>query len=294
MAKNDWNAGDTLGRSVMNQPYWLASGTVGGTGDGVNDLRVFITPGSIRYPNKPALLASGQLQSFIISPAAAGKYYTYFIRSDGSFMVSGTTTQTIPGPPRYDAEPIGTVYTGASLGTNMIGPWNQGAFGGYEQRGQMASTRPLHFTYRSYTTRANLNSGHLTAISGIAWISINDANAGQLATHLSASVTWEPSGVPAANGQLVANPAFLIGPDPILLADNSASAAFDYRIFTTPQVGLLGTLITSTITAIAPSGSYQGYSLLAAPGAGGATMFVRDVTFSAIAGLYGSNTNEAP
>lgn len=294
--KNDWTAGQFIDRTSMNQPFWLTSGTVGGTGDGANDLRVFISPGSIRYPFKSQVVASGQLQSHIVSQATAARYYTYYVRSDGTFMVSGTSTFTVPPPPRYDAEPIGTIYTGASLGTaNLIGPWNQGSFGGYEQRGQMLSTMPPRITYRAYTTRAILNSGHITTLSGIAWLTTQDANAKNLATYVSASVTWQPSGTPGADGQFVLEPQFLIGNNSVLLAASLASIATDRRIFTVSQAPNGTTFITSHISAIAPSGSYNGYLLLAGLGAGGtasATIFVRDVVFSAIAGLYASDTNE--
>ena len=159
--KNDWNAGDDVTESAMNRPFWIASGVVSGA-----DLSLTISPGRIRYPYQTAVAASGGAQLLTIANAPAATYLTIFQRpsaTGNTFIISGTTSAAVPLPPRYDAEPIGRVYTGASLATaNLEGPWNAGAFAQYEQRGELtAQARSRAIYYQA--------DGGTSAISSLAF-----------------------------------------------------------------------------------------------------------------------------
>lgn len=217
MARNDWSAGDTLIRNRMNQPLWLVSGTIAGTGDAAGVARVFIGQGIVKWNNKSAPVVTTALRS-VTFQAQANAEYEIFVRRDGSYVVSGTTTVGLGAfsanvtPPRWDAEPIGIVTTVALDTPGFSGPWNTAttSTATYEQRGQynaIVSARPrtvyvnrdalsdsLAGIPQNGTLNAAVNFYNLA--SGIAFVSLDDST-NQMAdatTVLQASVTWVPSG----------------------------------------------------------------------------------------------------
>ncbi len=304
MAKNDWKALDTGAVSNMNQPFWIASGVYNA---GASRIELQITPGSIRYPNLPDLTYNEAAQSVWIANPQANQFLTLYVRPDGSFMVSGTTAQTpVPGSPRYDAEPLGRIYTGNPISTaNLIGPWNTQGAGAYEERGQMTATaggRP-RMVYQAYIRQDTTPGGNgftgyvptLSAASGIAWLTINDGNAVNVATYLSATVQWEASGAAGSNGLLDVYPTFKVVPGFNGTWDNQA-LYYEHRQFTANQPPpSVSNYQLSHMSWIVPSGSYSGYALLAGnnvAGGGIGKFFVRTVLFSAMSGFYGSNSNE--
>jgi len=139
--KNNWLAGDIGTRSRMNQPFFLASGTVSS-----GNVVLQIGPGRMRFPHRNLTVFSNQAQSLTLSNAAAATYYSIFLRGDGTFLASGHATwPDNPNPPHPESEYLGTVFTGASLSTaNLKGPWLIPS-GQYEGRGEyyaMTAGRP--------------------------------------------------------------------------------------------------------------------------------------------------------
>jgi len=206
MAKNDWTNDEKGLRYKMNQPFWLASGVK----NGVN-LEVSLSPGSIRYPFQSALTASGQPQLLTFANPKANERYHFFMRCDGSVVNSGTSTRTVPHPPKWDAEYLGMIHVNGAFETaNLIGPWTDVEFGGYEQRGQLSSPGRLRTVYKRKTDKSPkqiaTGANSLTNASGIAWVTMNDSRVGEFNpvngdTHpgsvLYGEVEWMASGVKA-------------------------------------------------------------------------------------------------
>ena len=211
MAKNDWRGNDVAKTEVMNQPFFLASGAKSG-----GNVLVSVTPGSIRWPHLDTITYSGQPQQLTI-PATANDRFAIFVRAGGAFMVSGTTvarpvSQTTnvgtPGPPRWDAEYIGEINVGAfTASSDITGPWNQGADGPFEPRGQMSASSRPRIVYNRVTTPATIDGDVALSpatSSGIIWLSMDDSrlsaraeNANDFApgTMLQATVEWAASGI---------------------------------------------------------------------------------------------------
>src|ERR1035437_795966 len=127
MGKNNWVALEAGTVSKMNQPFFIASGVYNpNIGVVVPQLELQVTPGTIRFPNQAGVCANYAAQQVAIQNPQASQYLTLFIRSNNSIIVSGSALAfPTPGAPRYDAEPIGTVYTGNPINTtNLSGPWN--------------------------------------------------------------------------------------------------------------------------------------------------------------------------
>jgi hypothetical protein len=218
--KNDWQNGDSGTRSRMNQPFWIASGTVAAGGDAAGVVRLFISPGSLRYPSGPAnqvgiggpgyVFASG-MQSISFGPTAAGTGYSVFVRSDGTFLVSGAAALLSPTqPPRWDAEYLGWVQTGnpSNDTAHLMGPWNDSS---KEARGQyvaITATRSrlvYQTTDGDFTSNSGPPIGSIASIagsgpidsvhaSGIAWLQLTDNQITGQVTELRATVSVVLSG----------------------------------------------------------------------------------------------------
>lgn len=210
--KNDCVNNESGTTEMMNRPLALISGTVNA---GVVTLSV--SSGRLRWPLRTAVVYSGLGQSFSFT-AQSATYYTVFARpgTPPTFMVSGTTTTTLPDPPRWDAQYLGQVWTGASLSTaNLKGPWNQSAdFNPYEQRGEAPTFPYTTALFDSGTPGAiDLDAAPTNAAtaSGIAFTTFSDRGTNELArgTLLNAFVTYQCSGALQA-GALHATPAFVL------------------------------------------------------------------------------------
>ena len=208
MANMTWANSDTGTRARMNQPYWMVSGTVAGTGDAAAVVRVFISPGTIRFPNSLSPVSSTGLQSAVFGPTTASTAYSVFMRPDGTFVVSGNQTgfDAPTAPPRHDAEYLGYIVTGNPNNTvNLMGPWNDG--GTRELRGEyvaITAARPRavyhdlpfvgSFLPKAYGS-IKPDSGGLSTTSGLAFLSLSDSGyIGGTRTVLTATVQWVPSG----------------------------------------------------------------------------------------------------
>lgn len=284
MSKQDWNPADIGTESKMNQPFWIGSGIVSG-----NNVVLSITPGRMRYPNQTAVVFSGQPTNCTIVDAAAATYYTVFKRSSGAYVVSGSTSPTVPGPPRWDAEPIGQIFTGASLATNNLKfPGNAGAFDLWEQRGEaptVMASRP-----RAYHDSNVLNShgagsfpfashSNATTASGISYLSFVGPTEAALGVHVMARVRWVASGALTA-GLLYVNPVFSIKQASTVAAIASHDSCYVFPVAQNPDTthgANRGALQVNTATLHVfdpnPAGQYEGYKL----------------TFH-----FGTNTDDAP
>lgn len=197
MAKQDWVSAETFTRSRLNRPYWLASGTYSAP-----NIELQVTGGRMRQASNAPTVYSGQLHPLSIANPQADKYLTIFVRPNTNagglptYMVSGHSNfSTIPGPPRHDAEYIGTVYTGNPVSTaNMKGPWNAGAFDRYDQRGEMPAGRP-RMVYEYHTRVGGIPYQDVwSAASGISFLSFQRLPAKPARTFLMATVQWLASG----------------------------------------------------------------------------------------------------
>ena len=210
MAKNDWAVADTLTRSRVNQPYYIASATYDSGGP---RFTLQISPGSLKYPHLYGVTYSGQANFPSINNPKANEYYSVFYRSDQTLIISGTSSPSSnPGPPRYDATLLGKVVSIGSLDTaNMTGPWNQGAFAGYEQRGQMPSPNPPRAIYtRQVAAKAIPYNDDISSASGIAYCGFTEVTR-PLGSVVMAQVTWMPSGAfPVSQSDVYLTPIFLI------------------------------------------------------------------------------------
>ena len=207
--KNTWQNSDTLTRWTMNQPFFLASGTVDGSGN----VTVFYSTGSMRWAHKAGLTNTegttpvfGQIQSVTFGPTHPSWSYALYLRPDGSTILvsghSGAPNSTLPDPPRWDAEPIGVISTGSPNDTTHLGgPWNHTGFG-YEERGQyvaITAARP-RLVYRQITTVGTVDGATATTTataSGIAYLSLADNSTGSWAdatTKLQATISYLASG----------------------------------------------------------------------------------------------------
>ena len=195
--KNNWLAGDIGTRSRMNQPFFLASGTVSS-----GNVVLQIGPGRMRFPHRNLTVFSNQAQAVTLSNAAAATYYSIFLRGDGTFLASGHATwPDNPNPPHPESEYLGTVFTGASLSTaNLKGPWLIPS-GQYEGRGEyyaMTAGRPRVVYSGAPTT---LDANNLTDFESIKELNTTYTIADiavwePLGTRslISATVNWLPSG----------------------------------------------------------------------------------------------------
>lgn len=213
MSKNDWSNNDTITRSRVNQPFFLTSGTVGGTGDAAGTVRIFISPGILRFPTRANPVNSINLQS-ISFPGQANYDYAVFARSDSTFLVSGSnagiaTFRDGVAPPRHDAEFLGIVRIGSPVSqANLTGPWNTGSTAGvpHEQRSQAAAaiaSRPravykqstpgsMQVTGAGGSFPSTINS--LSTASGFAWLNMADGGMNDAGTILHATVRFVSSG----------------------------------------------------------------------------------------------------
>lgn len=229
MAKNDWDNNEAVTRPKMNQPFFLQSGTIGGTGDAAGTLRVFISPGIMRFPNKSNPVNSVALQS-IAFPAQADTRYAVFIRSDGTFLVSGSNAAFVDfypniTPPRHDAELIGLMqFNGAVAEANLSAPWKTGStvLAPYEQRSQGVSTVSSRArvvatqnagtsvgTYAAGITSVQSSVNSAATASGIAWLTMADSGMSDAGTILHATVRFVCSGaITAPNTNLIMTPVF--------------------------------------------------------------------------------------
>lgn len=301
MAKNDWRSSpaDTGTRTNMNQPYWIASGVYN---PGSSRIELTISPGSIRYPGLGNVVYSGQPQQLLLNNPQSGTYYTIFARSTlGTFIVSGTTSATVPFSPRYDAEYIGRIFTGASLSTaNLAGPWNQGAFGGYEQRGQMGAVSARTRCIFSTGNAANLASLGLMNLdtsattSGIAFLTFADT-ALRTDTKFDGVVVWCASGLAGQQAGIQFD---------IINSDSQASIfrvidVMYLPVAVNPDPGPQNKLtkVTPIVAVNNVQASNSGYRLMFTPlntNTAGITARLLNYTFSAVVGQYTSDTNEAP
>ena len=289
MSKNDWLAGDTCTRSEMNQPYWLASGTVAAGGDASGVVRLFISPGIMRFPTVTQPVVSQNMQS-VAFPAQGSKVYAIFMRSDGTVMVSGTDSIAAlvngMGPPRWDAEFLGTVATDASVTTsnNIHGPWNSVSLpvDPVEMRGQynaVTTGRP-RAVYADgdppFPSIDTLNFGaggsidssvsDVTIASGIGFLTMNDSGQmGDMQTILTATIRWMPSG--ALAGALRLSPAFVIQRADDVGGSTILGGTVDTHSFTHAQnPALVGSqsVFTTSLTAVNARGSTtKGFALVA-------------------------------
>lgn len=215
MAKQDWNAGDTLSRAQVNRPFFIASGVYNSV---AGQIELYIGPGRMRFPiaqlvdRNNVVVYSGQTQQFVIPNPAATTAYSISVRPGATttavqvprFMVSGSSLTDFRSgavnTPRFDAEPIGTIYTGASLATaNLVGPWNAGAFDPWDQRGEapaVSAARP-RMIYRSQSTPAGsipYAGATNTVVSGIAHLHFQNNTSVGPQTFISAVVRYMVSG----------------------------------------------------------------------------------------------------
>lgn len=308
MAKNNWGNSDYISRSKMNQPFWVASGTVAAGGDATAVVRLFVSPGSMRFPtgirdaigtNGPGLVSNAAMSSVAFGPTIANYGYSLFVRSDGSFMISGASTTNSPSlPPRYDAECIGWVRTGNPNNTgNLLGPWNDTT---KEARGQyvaITSTVP-RLVFSAKASGAN-PWPVITTNSGLAFLSVqNPGNGGAFGGHsaaheLSGLVQWYASGVASSR----INARFgIIGYDSLdAIVDTALFAdTFDIVVASNPYAADAVNR-TFAFSVVVPQPTAVGYELrmypAVAPYAGQASL-VSFVKFSCKPIWYASDTNE--
>ncbi len=138
--KNSWAAGDTLGRSKLNQPFFVQSGYYN---SGDDTLHVQVSAGRMRFPYEGRTLSYAGSRELVLTGPRVSSIYSLFITSDGALMASGHPTfVTMPDAPRVNSEYIGSVQTANPVATaTLVGPWNMAATGHHETRGEMyAST----------------------------------------------------------------------------------------------------------------------------------------------------------
>lgn len=308
--KNDWNTGDTGTRTNMNRPFWLSSGTVA-----AGNVAVQISPGRIRYPYNTAVLYSGQSQPFTMNGAAVNTYYTVFQRSDGTFMASGTTALATPGRPRWDAEYLGTIFTGASVSTaNLKGPWNAAAFEQWEQRGEYTAPFRPRAVYDKETGTGSLLSTSFTSLvtaSGISYLTFPEPGGDNLLrSTIYAEIRWIPSGsIGVSPADLYMTPVFTIV-DSIqpTAALSSNRRTYRYTVAQTPDapVPARGSQEAATTTMVAINSNNAGaagYTLKVhfdmnsqstdnsnPPGPPG--IRIQEIIFFALPGWYSVSLNE--
>jgi hypothetical protein len=300
MAKNDWAAGDRGTKYNMNSGHWIVSGEI----ESGTDLRFYVGPGRVKFPHKTQTVGSGVMTSFLASNVKAEYHYTLFLKSDGLFLVSGTpqaTTNEVPDSPRYDAVPLGRVFTGASVATgNLKGPWNSGVFDSFEQRGQVVSVESARqriiYDQRSVAgwvsnpLSVNNSMGSIQAIvySGLSYLNFTNYRTPGV-TELQATICWIPSGGsskqlwPFFRIQRAVDDTTLVEvcDEKILLANNNPDASGS---------GLTVTHLSAVDTVV----SGEGYSLeaITAGDAINTAMRINSVYFSARPGLRGSQDRE--
>ncbi len=244
--KNDWVNNDTGFVWRMNQPFALASG---GYNAGNTQLTLYVTPGRMRYPLQSKTVYSGQPQAFAIPNPQAAKFYTIFMRSTGAFEVSGAAALSpVPSPIHRDAEYLGQVYTGASLGAaNLIGPWSNSTFNPYEQRGEITAAAQPRLYYDDSPATGWPGSMDATAMStslssGLAWGSpmetADAAGVRSSRTLLYGSVEWVASGALVSPGYISASGTLTIAPFFTITKVGSLTTyavAYDTRTFYEPQ-----------------------------------------------------------
>lgn len=276
--KNDCVNNETITTSKTNQPFALVSGTVN-----AGNLHLSISPGRLRTPYGTAVTYSGLAQGFVIANAQAQRYLTIFIRpgSPPTFMVSGSTTATVPDPVRWDAQYLGQIWTGASLTTaNLQGPWNQSATNNpYEQRGEAPTFGyPTALATVSNTGSVNLDTAPTSAAtaSGIGFLTFADRTTSEIGRGviLNACVTYAISGARQA-GALHCTPAIffqrVVDTTPTLqIVPNGINVAFATRTTTAtavdqnPDSGTVGasTRETMSLNMLSPLGTAEaGYRL---------------------------------
>ncbi len=310
MAKNDWIAGDTGTRTNMNLPHWLASGTYN---SGSNRLEIQVSPGWWRYPQQPSLVGSGGPTQVLITAPQASTYYTLFLRGDNTYMVSGSTSSSVPGSPRWDAEPIGTVFTGVSVSTaNLKGPWNQTATGQYERRGEATAVQALvprliYDSRAAATLSASIGSMDATrapivTTSGLSFLSFGHFRpTGPVI--LNAAIQWVPSGNISRAGSAAA-----IVVSPVFLVYNAVGGAPGQLIYSFQDTREFGTVqnpdsgssanyspCLTSFQAIDVVGSGTGYSLIISPPDyfGNNLRFV-SITFTAQPGVFQASNYVEP
>lgn len=250
--KNDWLAGDNLIRNSMNQPMWLVSGTIAGTGDGAGVARVFVGQGIMRWAAQPNPVVNAALTSFSFGPVSANTSYAIFLRRGGStYMVSGNgnliTLASNVTPPRWDAEPIGIVQVTSPADTaHFLGPWNSATTGLaiYEQRGQYnaissARSRAVFInTIDDSSATGNIAAAvnAIASASGIGWLSLDDSTnqSSDQHTALQATISWVPSGALTASA-LYLCPQFTIAKSSDYRSATWIVNAKDQKVYTVAQ-----------------------------------------------------------
>lgn len=202
MGKNDWTSNQQILRGVMNQPYWVASGHVDGTGL----TTAYLAGGSIRWPSQTNIQLKDPF-TFQFGPTAASSYYALFaIPSSPNVVVSGfASLASLPSAPVKLAEPIGVIETGNPNNTaNLLGPWSDPTT--YELRGQYSTvlaarpraiyTQTSSINMQSYAAGggipASVNS--VSTASGIAFLGMADSMPTDGYTIVEASVRLMASG----------------------------------------------------------------------------------------------------
>lgn len=302
--KNDWIDDEIGARSKMNQPCFLASGVYN---SGSSKFTLYMSPGSIRFPHINSVMFSGQGYGFDIQNPKANENYWIYLRSNRTIMVSGTSTTDIPRPPRFDAEPLGKVISISSLSTaNMRGPWNVGAFGGFEARGQMTATptqRMIYYRNQGTGTLSSAVHTGTTTASGIAWVYLADVvDTLALEVLLHAQVQFVISGA-LQSGVLYVSPTIAIfdGDNPGAgvgpLWKQTIRATVDQPADSGGTVRGDHMFTTATIVARAtPSSTIPNYRVVVwfTPAETDANVGIRiqDIIFTALPGLYSKSFTE--
>jgi len=270
---------------------WLASGTIS-----AGNLTTFVSAGFWRFPNVNARVGSANLQS-VTHSVQASTWYTYMVRSDGTFTVSGSTIDSVPGRPFWDNEYLGRVFVGSPANTaNTTGPWNGMTVSGYEQRGEgvaLSAAQPRAVYEERWSTAATGFGGvgsypmNAASASGISFLTLQEPVGTY--TKVSAAVNWMPSGAPAAGVTYFA-PRFQIA-----LGTGSVIATFGQSIITntTLDPDSVGTAQKAPVQVAAEvvqqaiaGGGQAGYQLLVSPGdtpAGGGANHIRITGFTFVA-----------
>lgn len=131
MSAFNWEAGDPITRSRLNQPFFMQSGTAGG---GALGLR--FSPGRMYFPHTGVLWRQVS-QSHTFLGLQANTNYGVFVTGDGDFTASGYTGGIRnPGAPVPNAQYIGSFQFGAAVNdANLRAPWTTPS-GVFEGRGE--------------------------------------------------------------------------------------------------------------------------------------------------------------